>query len=76
VTGGPASTTRVVDPSLRYGDVGERWGNLVAPSGAFSVGDLLRFQGEDDLRLWRVTRVLAFPADPAKRLVHCEAAAL
>jgi hypothetical protein len=76
VTGDPASPTRVVEPSLRYGEVGERWGNLVAPSGAFSVGDLLRFQGEDDARLWRVTRVLAFPTDPAKRLVSYEAADL
>jgi hypothetical protein len=65
------TTPRTVEPSLRYGDAGERWGNLVAPTGAFAVGDLFRFQGEEgSLRV--VRRVLAFPSDPAKRLVFYE----
>ena len=67
------TSPRTVEPSLRYGDVGERWGNLVAPAGAFSVGDPFLFQGEEgEVRV--VRRVLAFPSDPAKRLVHYESA--
>lgn len=67
------TTTTTVEPSLRYGDVGERWGNLVAPAGAFAVGDLFRFQGEEgEPRV--VKRVLVFPTDRAKRLVHYEIA--
>ena len=61
---------RTVDPSLRHGESGSRWGNLVAPAGAFAAGDLLRFEGEAGA--YAVTRVLAFPADPASRLVHYE----
>ena len=68
------TTTRTVEPSLRYGDVGERWGNLLAPNGAFAVGDSFRFQGsENDVRV--VRRVLPFPGDPSKRLVHYESKA-
>ena len=67
------TTPRTVEPSLRYGDASERWGNLATPTGAFAVGDLFRFQGEGDgLRV--VRRVLAFPSDPAKRLVYYEPA--
>ena len=62
-----------VAPSLRHGDCGGRWGNLVAPAGAFDVGDRFVFEGEPGLRA--VTRVLAFPADPSSRLVHYEDAA-
>lgn len=63
---------RTVDPSLRHGDAGERWGNLAAPAGAFTTGDAFLFQGEDGLRV--VRRVLAFPTDRSKRLVHYESA--
>ena len=66
------TTPRTVDPALRHGDAGERWGNLVAPAGTFHVGDTFLFQGEDGLRV--VRRVLAFPTDPAKRLVYYEPA--
>ena len=67
------SSPRSIEPSFRHGDASERWGNLAAPSGAFAVGDLFRFQGEDGgLRV--VRRVLVFPTDPAKRLVDYEAA--
>ncbi len=61
---------RVVAPSLRTGDVGESWGNLAAPAGAFAVGDTFVFEGEGARRV--VRRVLVFPADPAQRLVHYE----
>lgn len=65
------TTPGTVEPSLRYGDAGERWGNLAVPAGAFAVGDLFRFQGEEGgLRV--VKRVLVFPTDPSKRLVHYE----
>ncbi len=63
---------RSVDPALRFGESGERWGNLVAPAGTFRAGDRFSFRGEEELRV--VTRVLAFPADAAKRLVHYESA--
>ncbi|HRY44132.1 MAG TPA: hypothetical protein P5164_09325 [Thermoanaerobaculia bacterium] len=66
------STPRTVETSLRYGDCGARWGNLAAPSGAFAVGDEFAFAGEEGRRV--VRRVLPFPTDPAKRLVHYEAA--
>jgi len=67
------TSPRTVGPSLRFGDAGERWGNLVAPAGAFSVGDPFLFRGEEgDVRV--VRRVLVFPGDPAKRLVHYESA--
>ena len=65
------TTPGTVEPSLRYGESGERWGNLVAPAGAFAVGDLFLFQGEEGgPRV--VKRVLVFPTDPSKRLVHYE----
>ena len=63
---------RSVDPSLRFGECGERWGNLAAPAGEFRVGDLFVFRGDEELRA--VTRVLAFPPDAAKRLVTYESA--
>lgn len=67
------TTPGTVDPSLRYGEVGERWGNLVAAAGAFAVGDQFRFQGEEgEPRV--VKRVLVFPTDLSKRLVHYETA--
>ena len=67
------SDSKTVDPALRFGDVGERWGNLAAPAGAFSVGDPFLFQGEEGgARV--VRRVLGFPGDPGKRLVHYESA--
>ncbi len=61
---------RAVEPSLRYGDCGNRWGNLAAPGGAFAVGDEFVFAGEEGRRV--VRRVLPFPADTARRLVHYE----
>ena len=61
---------RTVAPALRWGEVGDRWGNLLAPAGAFAVGDVFSFEGEAGLRT--VRRVLAFPLDPAQRLVHYE----
>lgn len=61
-----------VDPSLRHGDAGERWGNLAAPAGAFTAGDTFLFKGEDGLRV--VLRVLAFPMDRSRRLVYYESA--
>ncbi len=70
MTGDAVTEVRAVDPALRYGEVGERWGNLLAPVGAFVVGDVFRFQGNVDSRV--VRRVLPFPTDPAKRLVHYE----
>ena len=71
MNGGAVTSPRSVDPSLRFGEVAERWGNLVAPAGAFAVGDRFRFQGEDGgVRV--VRRVLAFPADRARRLVYYE----
>lgn len=63
---------RSVAPSLRFGECGERWGNLADPVGEFRVGDLFVFQGEEELRV--VTRVLAFPPDTARRLVTYESA--
>jgi len=66
------TTSRTVEPSLRHGDCGERWGNLAAPVGAFAVGDEFLFAGEEGRRV--VRRVLSFPTDPAKRLVHYEVA--
>ena len=67
------TSPRTVEPSLRFGDVGESWGNLVAPAGAFSVGDPFLFQGEEGgVRV--VKRVLSFPGDGAKRLVYYESA--
>lgn len=61
---------RVVAPSLRTGDVGKGWGNLAAPAGAFAVGDTFVFEGEGVPSV--VRRVLVFPADPSRRLVHYE----
>lgn len=72
MTGEPVTPPRAVEPSLRYGDCGERWGNLAAPSGAFAVGDVFAFAGEEGRRV--VRRVLPFPTDPARRLVHYETA--
>lgn len=66
-------TPSTVEPSLRYGDVGERWGNLATPAGAFAVGDTFLFQGEEGgVRV--VRRVLVFPTDGSRRLVHYETA--
>lgn len=70
MTGKPVTTPRTVESSLRYGDCGERWGNLAAPGGAFAVGDEFVFAGEEGRRV--VRRVLPFPTDPARRLVHYE----
>ena len=72
MTAEPVTTPRTVEPSLRHGDCGERWGNLAAPSGAFAVGDEFTFAGEEGRRV--VRRVLPFPTDPARRLVHYETA--
>jgi hypothetical protein len=72
VTAEPVTTPRTVEPSLRHGDCGERWGNLAAPGGAFAVGDEFVFAGEEGRRV--VRRVLPFPTDPSRRLVHYETA--
>ncbi|MBK6407801.1 MAG: hypothetical protein IPF66_23970 [Holophagales bacterium] len=66
------TTPRTIDPSLRHGEAGERWGNLAAPAGAFTAGDTFLFQGEAGRRV--VRRVLVFPTDRSKRLVHYESA--
>jgi hypothetical protein len=65
---------RTVEPSLRFGDVGARWGNLVAPAGELAVDDAFVFRGEDG-GVQLVRRVLSFPGDSARRLVHYESAA-
>lgn len=57
------------DPKSRYGKAGERWGNLLLPEGAAEVDTRFRFVGEGDAT-YRVSRVIVFPQDPAKRLYY------
>jgi hypothetical protein len=62
---------RPVDPKARWGQVEDRWGNLVLAEGAMDVDDLFRFgESGPDGPVYRVSRVLPFPQDPGKRLYY------
>jgi hypothetical protein len=58
-----------LDPKSRYGGTEERWGNLLLPEGAAEVDTRFVFEGEGEAT-YRVSRVNAFPQDPAKRLYY------
>jgi hypothetical protein len=60
---------KMFDPTARYGKTAEGWGNLLLPEGAAEVDTLFAFEGEGDV-VYRVSRVNAFPQDPAKRLYY------
>ena len=47
------------DPEARFGQVGERWGNLPLPAGAFAVDDLFRFRNAPaEAPTFKVIRIL------------------
>ncbi len=62
---------RLVDPKSRWGQVSERWGNVVLPEGELQVDDLFRFSDSGpEGAVFRVSRVNVFPPDAGKRLCY------
>ncbi len=63
----------VVEPEARYGQVGEKWGNVLLPPGRFRIGDLFRWKdAPPDAPVQEVMRVLGFPPDAGKCLYYYE----